>query len=36
MPEIIPQLMRSLRDDSMNAAELSRQLSQDLVLVAEV
>ena len=36
VPEIIPQLMRSLRDDSMNAAELSRQLSQDLVLVAEV
>ena len=36
VPEIIPQLMRSLRDDSMNAAELSRYLSQDLVLVAEV
>ena len=36
VPEIIPQLMRSLRDDSMHAADLSRQLSQDLVLVAEV
>lgn len=36
VPEIIPRLMRSLQDDSMNAAELSRQLSQDLVLVAEV
>ena len=36
VPEIIPQLMRSLGDDSMNAAELSRQLSRDLVLVAEV
>ncbi|MES2741874.1 MAG: HDOD domain-containing protein [Pseudomonadota bacterium] len=36
VPAIIPQLMRTLRDDDMNAAELSRQLSQDLVLVAEV
>ncbi|MCC6071355.1 HDOD domain-containing protein [Massilia sp. GCM10020059] len=36
VPAIIPQLMRTLRDDDMNAAELSRQLSQDVVLVAEV
>lgn len=36
MPEIIPQLMRTLRDEDMNAAELSRQLSRDVVLVAEV
>ncbi|MEN3274221.1 MAG: hypothetical protein V7631_11 [Massilia sp.] len=36
LPEIIPQLMRILRDEDMNVAELSRQLSQDLVLVAEV
>jgi HD-like signal output (HDOD) protein len=36
LPAIIPQLMRTLRNDNMNAAELSRQLSQDLVLVAEV
>jgi HD-like signal output (HDOD) protein len=36
VPEIIPELMRTLRDDDMNAAELSRQLAQDMVLVAEV
>ena len=36
VPEIIPQLMRTLRSDDMNAAELSRQLSADTVLVAEV
>jgi HD-like signal output (HDOD) protein len=36
VPEIIPQLMRTLRDDDMNAAELSRQLAQDMVLVAEL
>jgi HD-like signal output (HDOD) protein len=36
VPEIIPQLMRSLQGEDMNAAELSRQLSQDMVLVAEV
>lgn len=36
LPAIIPQLMRTLRNENMNAAELSRQLSQDLVLVAEV
>lgn len=36
VPAIIPQLMRTLRNDNMNAAELSRQLSEDLVLVAEV
>ena len=36
VPEIIPQLMRTLRSDEMNAADLSRQLSADMVLVAEV
>jgi len=36
VPEIIPQLMRTLQGEDMNAAELSRQLSQDMVLVAEV
>lgn len=36
VPEIIPQLMRTLRSDDMNAAELSRQLSADTLLVAEV
>jgi HD-like signal output (HDOD) protein len=33
---VIPQLLRSLRDDSISGAELSRQLAQDVVLVAEV
>jgi HD-like signal output (HDOD) protein len=36
VPEIIPQLMRTLQGEDLNAAELSRQLSQDTVLVAEV
>lgn len=36
VPAIIPQLMRTLQDENMNAAALSRQLSQDVVLVAEV
>ena len=36
VPAVIPQLLRSLRDDSMSNAELSRILSQDVVLVAEV
>jgi HD-like signal output (HDOD) protein len=36
VPAIIPQLMRTLRDENMSATELSRQLSQDVVLVAEV
>jgi HD-like signal output (HDOD) protein len=35
VPAVIPQLLRSLRDDSMSSAELSRQLAQDVVLVAE-
>lgn len=36
VPAVIPQLLRSLRDDSMSSAELSRLLAQDVVLVAEV
>ncbi len=36
VPAIIPQLMRTLQDENMNAAALSRQLSQDVVLVAEL
>ncbi|MFC5478848.1 HDOD domain-containing protein [Massilia suwonensis] len=36
VPDIIPQLMRTLQAEDMNAAELSRQLSQDTLLVAEV
>lgn len=36
VPAVIPQLLRSLRDDAVSGAELSRQLAQDMVLVAEV
>lgn len=36
IPAIIPQLMRTLQEENMSAAELSRQLAQDVVLVAEV
>ena len=36
IPAIIPQLMRTLQDETMSAAELSRQLAQDVLLVAEV
>lgn len=36
VPAVIPQLLRSLRDDSITSAELARQISQDVVLVAEV
>lgn len=36
VPAVIPQLLRSLRDESLSGTELSRQLSQDVVLVAEV
>ncbi|MDB5962658.1 MAG: hypothetical protein JWP59_3952 [Massilia sp.] len=36
VPAVIPQLLKSLRDESMSGAELSRQLAQDVVLVAEV
>ena len=35
VPAVIPQLLRSLRDDSVAIAEMSRQLAQDVVLVAE-
>jgi HD-like signal output (HDOD) protein len=35
MPEVIPQLLRSLHDDASNA-ELARQVAQDVVLTAEV
>ena len=34
VPEVIPQLLRSLRDDSVSSVELSRLLTQDVVLVA--
>ena len=36
VPAVIPQLLRSLRDDTLSGTELSRQLAQDVVLVAEV
>jgi HD-like signal output (HDOD) protein len=36
VPAVIPQLLRSLRDESVSGAEFSRQLAQDVVLVAEV
>ncbi|SIR48571.1 HD-like signal output (HDOD) domain, no enzymatic activity [Janthinobacterium sp. TND4EL3] len=36
IPAIIPQLMRTLQNENMSAAELSRQLAQDVLLVAEV
>lgn len=36
VPAVIPELLRSLRDDTITSADLARQLSQDVVLVAEV
>jgi HD-like signal output (HDOD) protein len=36
MPGLIPQLLQSLRSDSFSGAALSRTISSDLVLVAEV
>lgn len=36
VPEVIPRLLRSLRDEDISTAELSRQVAQDVVLVAEV
>jgi len=36
VPAVIPQLLRSLRDQDSSSAELARQLAQDAVLVAEV
>lgn len=36
VPAVIPQLLRSLRDDSMSPADLARQVAQDVTLVAEV
>lgn len=36
VPAVIPQLLRSLRDEGMSAAELARQVAQDVSLVAEV
>lgn len=36
VPAVIPQLLKSLRDESLSGADLARQLAQDVVLVAEV
>jgi HD-like signal output (HDOD) protein len=36
VPEAIPQLLRSLGNEGVSTAELSRQVTQDTVLVAEV
>jgi HD-like signal output (HDOD) protein len=36
VPEVIPRLLRSLRDEDVSTAELSSQVMQDVVLVAEV
>jgi len=36
VPAVIPQLLRSLRDQDSSSGDLARQLAQDAVLVAEV
>ena len=36
VPAVIPQLLRSLREEGMSATELARQVAQDVTLVAEV
>jgi HD-like signal output (HDOD) protein len=36
VPEVIPKVLRSLRDEDVSASELSRLLAQDTVLAAEV
>lgn len=36
VPELIPRLLRSLRDESVTTGELAGQVAEDVVLVAEV
>ncbi|WP_172452505.1 HDOD domain-containing protein [Chromatium okenii] len=36
LPAIIPQLMRSLKDDNISSAQLAQQIARDPVLVGEV
>ncbi|VXB26376.1 HDOD domain-containing protein [Massilia sp. 9I] len=36
VPELIPRLLRSLRDESVSTGELASQVGEDVVLVAEV
>ena len=35
-PDVVPQLMRTLRDDSYSSVEVARRISRDVVLSAEV
>lgn len=35
VPAVVPQLLKSLRDDSVSSADLARQIARDAVLVAE-
>ncbi|MEW6371631.1 MAG: HDOD domain-containing protein [Pseudomonadota bacterium] len=36
VPAVIPELLRSLRDESVSGADLARMIAQDVVLVGEV
>ena len=36
VPEVIPRLLRSLRDEDVSTSELAQQASQDVVLMAEI
>ena len=36
VPAVVPQLLKSLRDDSVSSGDLARQIARDAVLVAEV
>jgi len=36
VPEVVPQLLRSLGDEGASSADLARQVAQDVVLTAEV
>jgi len=36
VPAVVPQLLRSLREEGVSATELARQVAQDVTLVAEV
>ena len=36
VPAVIPQLLRSMRDETTSALDLAKQISHDIVLVAEV
>jgi len=36
VPSVVPELLRSLRDDSVSGADIARMVAQDVVLVGEV